>query len=230
MKKQIAWIFGGLSVAGVAMVASLNACSSGDDSTVKDSGTKDSTGTDTGTPDGGTTDSGTKDTGVDTGTPDCGSTPTLHVTDAGSIFCGYDDGGSSFSCTTGNQCCLGGKQGNNFLPEDCVAWGAACDNPAPDAGSSNAVPIECEQNADCTANGHANNACCLQGASAPTAVTGCGYYKAVGGTQVVCETPSDAGACTGSGEVQICSSDGDCPAGHTCTPMKWKLYQVGFCL
>ena len=209
MKKQIAWIFGGLSVASLAMVASLNACSSGDDSTVKDSGAKDSTGT-------------------DTGTADCGSIPTLHPTDAGSIFCGYPaDGGSSFSCTTGTQCCLGGPNGQNFYPEDCVTWGANCDNPGDDGG---AIPIPCEQSADCTANGATGDVCCLQGAAAPTAVQGCGYYKATGGKQIACETPSDAGACTGSGEIQICSSDADCPSGHTCTPMKWKLYQLGFCL
>ena len=227
MKKQIAWIFGGLSVACVGMVASLSACS-GDDSTTTDGGGKDSTADTTTGPDTGT-DSAT-DAGNDVSTVDCGSTPTLHTSEAGTIFCGYPaDGGSSFSCTSGNQCCLGGKNGNTFLPEDCVTWGGACDNPAPDSGTLNAVPIECNQNADCEANGQGGSACCLQGAGAPAVVAGCGYYKSQGGTAVACEA-TDAGACNGSGEIRICAQQSDCPQGKTCTPMKWKLYQLGFCL
>jgi hypothetical protein len=63
-------------------------------------------------------------------------------------------------------------------------------------------------------------------------VAGCGYPKATQGTAVVCES-SDAGVAPGAcaaGEVELCSSQADCPTGTTCTPGKWKIFQVGFCL
>jgi hypothetical protein len=166
-------------------------------------------------------------TGTDAG---CGTSPTLHTTDAGSIFCGYNDAGS-FACGVGTQCCLGGKVGSSFDPEDCVSFGATCDNPAPTDAGGGGLPIQCGQISDCTANGITGAACCLQGTAAPATVPGCTYAKATNGTGVVCEA-SDAGggvpACA-AGEVQICSSDSDCPTGQTCTPMKWKLYQMGYC-
>ena len=231
MKKQFAWILGGAWFVGMGVVASMSACS-GDTNPATDSGTKDSTAQDSGNKDVSTQDQNNgNDTGTtDAGTAECGTTPTLHVSEAGAIFCGYPaDGGSAFSCNTGTQCCLGGKLGSNFLPEDCVTWGNACDNPPPDA-SSPGLPIECNQNADCTANGKANNVCCLQGATAPAIVQGCGYYKSSpGGSAIVCEQGT-GGACSGSGEIQICSATSDCPTGKTCTPMKWKLYQLGFCM
>jgi hypothetical protein len=82
------------------------------------------------------------------------------------------------------------------------------------------------QVSDCTANGVANAAaCCLRGATAPVNPTGCSYPRSILGSQVTCETSACA-----AGEVQICASQSDCPAGKTCTPGKWKIYQVGFCL
>jgi hypothetical protein len=225
MKKQIAWIFGGATVLCMGMVASLNACSNNNGGT--DGGTKDAA-LDTKGDVSTNPDSGPGDAGSDVvTTADCGSIPTLHPTEAGTIFCGYPpDGGPSFSCTTGNQCCLGGHiSGNQYAPEKCVGFDTVCDNPAPDGGS----PIQCGQNSDCTANNKAGDVCCLQGAGAPAQVAGCSYYKSQGGNAIMCETPSN-GACTGATDIQICSSDADCPSGKTCTPMKWKLYQMGFCL
>jgi hypothetical protein len=92
----------------------------------------------------------------------------------------------------------------------------------------------CAQIADCKANGVSNAvACCLRGATAPSDAPTCTYPKATLGTAVVCES-SDAGATAaapcGAGEVQICSSQADCPTGTTCTPGKWKILEVGFCL
>jgi hypothetical protein len=226
-KQQFAFILGGTWLVGMAGIAAMGACSS-DDSVVKDSGTKDQTSFDGGNKDVVTQDQNVGDgPGPDTGNPDCGSIPSLHTSEAGAIFCGFPaDGGSSFSCTTGNQCCLGGKVGSNFLPEDCTTWGGACDNPPPDAAVPG-VPIECNQNADCTANGKSGNVCCLQGAGAPAQVQGCGYFKSQGGTAILCEQGT---TCTGATDIQICEQTSDCPNGKTCTPMKWKLYQLGFCM
>ncbi len=189
----------------------------------------------------------------------CKSDPTLHPGTAGQIFCGYTDAGS-FNCMSGQQCCLGGKEGSGFAPEACVSFGATCSN------GSGPIPIECQQPEDCAANGKAGAVCCLQGgASIPAAVAGCDAkdLKSQGGTAIACETPTgssgggldaggaDAGASDGgvsdaasqsdagmgggsascaSGELQVCESESDCPSGKTCTPTRWKLYEIGVCL
>ena len=125
----------------------------------------------------------------------------------------------------------------------CVAFGNTCMNPS----TGGAQPIECNQNNDCTANGMAGAACALQGASAmPSMPTGCTYFKVSSGSTkgIVCEMPDggaaedggDAAAatgvptCSGAGDIQICSSAADCPARKTCTPMKWSIFDVGFCM
>ncbi len=222
MKNRMAWIFGGGAVVGLAMVAaSLGACSSGGGG--EDAGKDTSTGPDTGNKDtGGNPDTGTQDSG-DAGTVCDSSIPTIHQTEAGTIYCGFTDAGS-LDCPTGQECCLGGKTGNTFAPEQCANWGGVCNNPPPDAGT----PIECADIADCTANGQSGKVCCLQGAGAPTMVAGCNYPKISGGSAIVCETPT-GNACA-SGETQICESDSDCPTGKTCTAGKWKLFQLGFCM
>jgi hypothetical protein len=190
----------------------------GGDSSVNDSG-----GADTSTPETGSADAGSD------ASPDasCGSTPSLHVDTGGTIFCGFGDAGD-LDCVIGQECCLGGYLGNDvFGPQACSAFGSVCTNGGvPDTGTP-AIAMQCAQVADCTANGVTGAAsCCLQGANAPADAPGCTYPKAVGGTAVVCETTS---ACA-TGEVQICSQQSDCPTGTTCTPGKWKVLQVGFCL
>ena len=230
MKKPIAWIFGGAALVGLGMMSSLSACSG--DNTQTDAGGKDATANDAKNDVAQGNDSGPPDSGpADTGTgAECGSSPTLHADDAGSIYCGFGGGDAgSLYCATGTQCCLGGKLGTGYLNQDCPTWGGSCDNPAPDAGGTvPALPIQCEQNSDCTANGMANKVCCLQGATAPTQVTGCTYDKSTQGTAIVCSTPTN-GACPGATDVQICSSNSDCPQGKTCTAMKWKILQLGYC-
>jgi Cys-rich repeat protein len=64
---------------------------------------------------------------------------------------------------------------------------------------------------------------------------GCSYLKSTKGSAIVCEGTgggADGGvtstACA-TGEVQVCSSDADCPSGMSCQPGKWKIYQIGFC-
>jgi hypothetical protein len=222
-KNTLAWFviagagiaFSGLGMAACSSSSTGNPSTGDTDSGSNADGTTKSDGS-TGS-DGGTDDSGTGG--------DCGRAPTLHVTDPGDIFCGYLDDGGSFDCLTGNECCLGGSIGSgNFDPEQCAAWGTACTNPA-DGG----VPIECTQSADCTANGKPG-ACCLQGATAPAVVAGCGYSKSTRGNAIVCEeSDAAAPACSGAGELQVCSADTDCPSGKTCVASKWKLYNLGFC-
>lgn len=217
---------------------------------------------------GGGRDSGVQDAAVDTGgnngadsggTTDagCKSDPRLHASTPGDIFCGYTDAGH-FDCMTGQQCCLGGKQGSGFAPETCTTWGDTCSN------GTNPIPIECEQPQDCAANGKPGAVCCLKGgASVPAPVAGCdpGDLKSKGGKAIVCEGggtvgdagatdggadgsatddgggasdagAADAGAATGcaTGELQVCESQSDCPSGKTCTPTRWKLYEIGVCL
>jgi hypothetical protein len=172
--------------------------------------------------------------GEDETGPECGSTPTLHVDEAGSIFCGIADGGDLL-CPTGQECCLGGALGGGqFAPQECATLGAACPNiGVPDAGAA-AIPIECAQISDCVADGVIQAAaCCLQGATAPAVTPGCTYPKSSLGTAVVCESGqpgTTAPIPCATGEVQLCSSQVDCPTGTTCMPGKWKIFQVGFCL
>jgi len=174
--------------------------------------------------------------GQDSGTiADCGSTPTLHQDEAGIIYCGFS--GAALDCVTGQECCLGGYlvDAGAFAAQQCVTYGATCTNGV--YGSDAAappIPVACAQISDCKANGVSNAvACCLRGATAPADAPTCIYPRATLGTAVVCES-SDAGA-TGAapcavGEVQICSSQIDCPTGTTCTAGKWKILDVGFCL
>ena len=206
-----------------------------------DSGSQDGTGSSSGSSSGGTSSSGgssggssgSSSGGMEAG---CKADPSLHPGTAGTVFCGYTDAGS-FNCPMGQECCLGGKVGTSFAPEMCGTFGAACTN------GTNPLPIECQQPEDCTANGMAGAACCLQGgASAPAAVAGCdpGDLKSSGGTGIICEGAgggdagaSDAGASPGAckaGELQICEAPSDCPAGKTCTATRWKLYEIGVCL
>src|ERR1700722_5291236 len=190
----------------------------GGDSSVNDSGGNDASAPETGSGDGGS------DAAVDAS---CGSTPTLHADTPGTIFCGFGDAGE-LNCVTGQECCLGGYLGNDvYGPQEGPMFGATCTNGGvPDTGTP-AIPMQCAQVADCTANSVTGAAsCCLQGANPPADAPGCTYPKAVGGTAVVCETTA---ACA-TGEVQICSQQSDCPTGKTCTPGKWKILQVGFCL
>jgi hypothetical protein len=196
--------------------------------------------TGTGTGDDGGTPTGDSGSG---GGPDCGTIPGLHTSAAGSLFCGYDDAGAHITCTTGQECCLGGSNGTTskspFFPEECATYGSACPNQI-DGGYDLAVPIACNQISDCIANGQTSaTACCLQGATiAP--VAGCGYNKAKGGSAIVCEGSGDGGAAAGDAgtptatacginELQVCTGDADCPSGMTCKAGKWKIYQLGFC-
>ena len=162
----------------------------------------------------------------------CNSEPTLRPQPGGTLYCdgsGAADGGV-LDCETGQQCCLGGEVGGTFDPQECVKWGRACKNGgAADAGTGNfpAIPIACQQVADCAANGDTTaKSCCLQGATAPADPPGCDYLKSTLGTAIVCEKSATCAA----GEVQVCQQQADCPAGTTCTAGRWKIYEIGFCV
>jgi hypothetical protein len=170
-------------------------------------------------------DSGSSDASVD-----CGSIPSLHVDPAGTVYCSYGADGGELECTGQQECCLGGSVGGGvYAPQQCAPFGTTCTNGG-DGGSSPAIAIECAQISDCTAKGVTGaTACCLQGATGPAPVAGCGYSKATEGTAVVCESDGGTGVCA-AGEIALCSQNSDCATGKTCTAGKWKVFQIGFCL
>ena len=223
----------GLTVAAGGVSATACSSSSSGSTPEKDSG---SGGDGTASSSGGTEEEGGSSSGGEAGV-DCGSTPSLHVDEAGTVYCGFGADGGSLDCFVGTQCCLGGGiGGGQFAPQECLTYGQTCTNGGADAGTNEQpLPVQCAQNADCVANGSTAGsvACCLQGnakcASNYTcgSTTGaCDFAKYSDGTGVMCENTA---ACA-AGEIQVCSQQSDCPTGKTCTPGKWKLLQLGFCL
>jgi hypothetical protein len=243
MKKV--WLIAGAFVGCVAG-ASLGACSSGgasgtagnptttsgtqSTSTGMTTSTGSPTASSSGTATGGSTTTSTSGGGGGGGTTTstssgttCKSDPTLHPSPGGTIYCGFDADGGTLSCNTGEQCCVGGSLGGNmFAPDVCSTWGMPCTNPP---GKGLAVP--CEQPSDCTANGKANNICCLMG-TAPAQVPGCdaANLKASGGQGTQCMAATTCGA----GNTQLCLADSDCPTGQTCHAFRWKIIQLGACM
>ncbi len=247
--KHLALVLGAAALVasgGVGSVACSSSSSNSSSSSSSSGGS--SSGGSSGSSSGSTADSGGDDSGSSSGGGDgggssgCKMDPSLHPGTAGSIFCGYTDAGA-FNCMTGQQCCLGGKEGSGYAPEQCMTWGGTCTN------GMGPLPIECEQPQDCAANGMTGAACFLQGNPSPPApVAGCdpGDLISHGGSAIACEVAGSggdggsagdggaaeggaAGACA-AGELQVCEAPGDCPTGKTCTPIRWKLYQIGVCL
>lgn len=177
---------------------------------------------------GGSPDEG----GIDDASVSCGNPPALHPTAPGDIYCGYGEDGGPLDCLASEgegMCCLGGSLGNgNYAPQMCSPNAmVGCSNGAADAGGTAPIQIQCNQVADCTANGFQGaGSCCLQGSSGPVIEPGCTYPKWQGGTAIVCE----ANAICFPGEVQICSTNADCPQGMTCRPGKWKIFDIGTCM
>jgi hypothetical protein len=151
--------------------------------------------------------------------------PALHPADPGSLYCGGNDAATTFYCDAGLECCLGGKVGSQFAPDQCASWDTACPNPL-----DGSMPIECEQTSDCTVNAKVTSVCCLQGATAPAPTSGCpaSDLKAMDGTGTVCEPGT---TCSASGDLQICETQAECAGiGKTCTAFHWKIFQMGFCM
>ena len=236
--RTVALVLGGAMVS--VAVSFATACSSSSNSGTPsggDGGNKDASSSSSGS--GGSSSSGSSGSGSSGGddgggsSSGCKADPSLHPTMGGSIYCGYTDAGA-FNCMTGQQCCLGGKEGMGYAPEMCAAFGSTCTN------GMGPLPIECEQPQDCTANGKTGAVCCLQGATAPAPVAGCDAkdLKSQGGTGITCVTggASDAGGSDAggggcaAGDLEVCEAPGDCTGGKTCTPIRWKLYEIGVCL
>ncbi len=243
--KQIALVLGAtvaLVGGGLGAVACSSSSGGGSSSGSSSGGSGSSSRSGSGSSSGSTMDSGNEDAGTGDsggssgGGMDCGTKiPTLHQNPAGDIYCGYlpGDSGAALDCVADSGtgwCCLGGSLGGGqYAPQICSANSAGClADGNPDAGKPG-IPIQCNQISDCPGNGATGaTACCLQGGSLESCAGG--FSKAVGGNQIVCEG-SGGGSATACqpGEIQICSSQADCPSGSTCKPGKWKLYQIGFC-
>jgi hypothetical protein len=222
-----------ITIAGSGLA--VTACSSSS-SPEKNPGNDASSGGDTGSSSGGSGSSSGSSGSSSGAAVDCGTTPAIHQDEAGTIYCGFGAGDAGeLYCPTGQECCVGGGEGQDmFAPQVCQNFATTCTNGGgPDAGTNEQpIPIQCAQVTDCTTNGVTSaTACCLQGAKSST-VAGCGYPKYSDGTAIICE--GDAGGSTATacaaGEVQVCSSQADCPANTTCTAGKWKILQLGFCM
>jgi hypothetical protein len=212
-KQQFAWILGGAWLVGMGGIAAMSACS-GDDSTVKDSGTKDNSVSDT----GGNKDTSTQDQNSgDSSNPqdagaDCKTVTAPFTTDAGP-FCPFQGDGSTFAaCDNTQHCCLPAS-GNSV----CNPLATACAF-ANDASTNS--DFVCNETNDCPS----GSICCDNGEINPPD-PGCGYdfvSKQKGTSCVV-------GTTCPTGQGQICGGNADCPTGKTCFPVNTKAMWLGVC-
>jgi hypothetical protein len=211
-KQQVAFILGGAWFAGMAVIASMSACSG--DTGTGDSGTKDQTSPDTGNKDTGTPDQNNGDTAPpqDAGA-DCKTVPTgaPFTTDSGP-FCPFQGDGSTFgACADGQHCCLP-STGNST----CAA---TCQFTNPDASNSD---FQCNETNDCTT----GQVCCENAGAQIQQDLGCTQYDFVskqhGTTCVQTSCPA--------GQAQICGSTADCSGGKTCFPVNTKAMWLGVCV
>ncbi len=215
-KSHLAWLLGGALLVGSGglMIACSSSDNTGNPST--GGGTDSGTGGHDGSTSGSDSGTGGQDSGgsSDAGTgSECGTTPALHPSDAGSIYCPFGPDGGAITCQN-EACCISGKVGSAFPPSTCAMAGQC--NFQADAGNTE---IDCEQSADCP-----SGQVCCGGGPAPQQVQGCGYYQEKGMQYAKC-----AASCQAA-EWQICSSNADCTGGKTCTPTKIKGAGIGFCM
>src|SRR5580704_9331281 len=127
MKKV--WLIAAVGLA-CTMGAGLGACSSSGgtgNSASSSSSSSSSTGSSSsssGT--GGSSSSSSSSSSSGSGGSDAGSTcqsdPSIHTAAAGSIFCGFDADGGDLTCTTGNECCIGGTITGGYAADQCSTW------------------------------------------------------------------------------------------------------------
>lgn len=229
--RTMAWfVAGAVTVAssGIGAVACSSDSGSGNPTTTpeKDATTAKDTGSTADTSTGGNSDTGTNPGDDDSSTPgsdssapgddagaDCGSTPTLHVSDGGKIFCPFGEGGAPHDCPSGGTCCLPNSVNGTFPDSVC--------NPS---GGCTGKTIACEATEDCLGGG---KVCCYSGGQ-PKLVQGCGYLKATNLNYTRCEqdtcATTDAGA-----ELKVCTRDDECATGTHCVPFKTTGLQLGIC-
>jgi len=190
--------------------------------TTSTSGSTTSTSGTGGSGTGGMGTGGGTGTGGDAGT--CSKVTTLHPPklDAGpgTIFCPFSstDGGPNEYCVPGTEHCCETPAGST-TPTACQPTATAC------MTGSGYTDWQCEDPvADCPT----GMDCCATAAPGKTpsiglGAPGCGNFAhQMTGTK--CQA---AGSCVG---IQMCTSDGECPAGKTCTPFGKAGNQVGGCM
>ncbi len=152
---------------------------------------------------------GPPDAGTDANT--CGTSPALHPEATPGVYCPFTAAGPAI-CAAGQQCCeppLGSGQSSV-----CAPSGTAC-------GVAGSRVWRCEDALDC-AGSAAGPVCCGVGAIVLDAT--CGFHR---GTAF---TGSHCAASCAAGEITICESAAQCPAGKTCTPFKTDGLAMGVCL
>jgi hypothetical protein len=124
----------------------------------------------------------------------------------GQVFCF-----NSMSCSGGTPVCCDysvRSDGGRTFTDICIAAGAMCGMTG-NAGST----FACDDGPDCTG----GQVCCA------------GVGMSSSGTPFLSGTTC-AATCTGAMNQQLCSSDGDCGAGHTCVPMHVSGRDIGYCM
>jgi hypothetical protein len=175
-----------------------------------------------GTSSGGTSSGGTSSGGTSSGGAagsstggtggQCSKISTLHPpnADAGTqtLYCPFSgvDGGSNDYCDTATEHCCEPKSGT----ASCTAKATPC--------ASGDTDWQCEDPSECGS----GMQCCGKGTMVKSTDANCGNY-ATGFTGTYC-----AASCA-AGDIQMCTSDGECTSPQTCLPFNTKGNQVGGC-
>jgi hypothetical protein len=201
--------------------SALSACSSSDnsqstggsDASVDHPGSDGNGGGDSSSTDSANDSSSGDDGGTDAGDAGCSSPSTLHPPkiDAGpTIYCPLSgvDGGKNVYCTPGTEHCCEPTQGT-----------ASCDPIASACGGGD-TDWQCQDPvADCPI----GQQCCAPGATLViNADPSCANYATSFHSTTCAQTCANV-------DLVMCTSDGECPNGQTCTPFRTNGAPVGAC-